>query len=157
MWFDKTMSESIKNIAAAQLKVQKEIKDISKDSTGYGYKYTSFDKLVQYLRPLLAKHGISFIQMPVGGDKYDEGNGTVGLQTLYMHAESGEWITNVIKSPVAESKGMNQYQSIGSAITYFRRYSLSSFVGIASEEDVDAASKESPGRKPTTNKGEDEW
>ena len=51
MWFDKTMSDSIKNIAAAQLAVQKEIKDISKDSTGYGYKYTSFDKLVQYLRP----------------------------------------------------------------------------------------------------------
>ena len=156
MWFDKTMSESIKNIAAAQLKVQKEIKDISKDSTGYGYKYTSFDKLVQYLRPLLAKHGISFIQMPVG-DKYDDGKGTVGLQTLYMHAESGEWITNAIKSPVAESKGMNKYQSIGSAITYFRRYSLSSFVGIASEEDADAASKESPGRKPTINKGGDEW
>lgn len=149
MWFDKTMSESIKNIAAAQLKVQKEIKDISKDSTGYGYKYTSFDKLVQYLRPLLAKHGISFVQMPVGDDK------KVGLQTIYMHAESGEWITNSIKSPIAESKGMNTYQSIGSAITYFRRYSLSSFVGIASEEDVDASSKET--RKPTTNKGEDEW
>ena len=154
MWFDKTMSDSIKNIAAAQLAVQKEIKDISKDSTGYGYKYTSFDKLVQYLRPLLAKHGISFMQMPTG-DKYDDGKGTVGLQTLYMHAESGEWITNVIKSPIAESKGMNTYQSIGSAITYFRRYSLSSFVGIASEEDVDAASPET--RKPTTNKGGDVW
>ena len=154
MWFDKTMSDSIKNIAAAQLAVQKEIKDISKDSTGYGYKYTSFDKLVQYLRPLLANHGISFIQMPTG-DKYDDGKGTVGLQTLYMHAESGEWITNVIKSPVAESKGMNTYQSIGSAITYFRRYSLSSFVGIASEEDVDAASPET--RKPITNKGGDAW
>ena len=37
---------------------------------------------------------------------------------------------------------MNTYQSIGSAITYFRRYSLSSFVGIASEEDVDASSKQ---------------
>ena len=154
MWFDKTMSDSIKNIAAAQLAVQKEIKDISKDSTGYGYKYTSFDKLVQYLRPLLAKHGISFVQMPVG-DKYDDGRGTVGLQTLYMHAESGEWITNAIKSPVAESKGMNTYQSIGSAITYFRRYSLSSFVGIASEEDVDAASSET--RKPKTSKGGDAW
>ncbi|MBT6046840.1 ERF family protein [Candidatus Peregrinibacteria bacterium] len=156
MWFDKTMSESIKNIAAAQLKVQKEIKDISKDSTGYGYNYTSFDKLVQYLRPLLTKHGISFIQMPVG-DRYDDndGKGTVGLQTLYMHAESGEWITNSIKSPIAESKGMNTYQSIGSAITYFRRYSLSSFVGIASEEDTDASSKET--KKPITNKGGDEW
>jgi len=154
MWFEKTMSDSIKNIAAAQLAVQKEIKDISKDSTGYGYKYTSFDKLVQYLRPLLAKHGISFVQMPVG-DKYDDAKGTVGLQTLYMHAESGEWITNAIKSPVAESKGMNTYQSIGSAITYFRRYSLSSFVGIASEEDVDAASSET--RKPKTSKGGDAW
>lgn len=155
MWFDKTMSDSIKNIAAAQLEVQKEIKDISKDSTGYGYKYTSFDKLVQYLRPLLAKHGISFVQMPLGGSPgHDDGKGTVGLQTLYMHAESGEWITNAIKSPVAESKGMNTYQSIGSAITYFRRYSLSSFVGIASEEDVDAASET---RKPTTNKGGDAW
>jgi len=149
MWFDKTMSESIKNIAAAQLKVQKEIKDISKDSTGYGYNYTSFDKLVQYLRPLLTKHGISFVQMPVGDDKQ------VGLQTMYMHAESGEWITNSIKSPIAESKGMNTYQSIGSAITYFRRYSLSSFVGIASEEDIDASSKET--KKPITNKGGDEW
>ena len=149
MWFDKTMSESIKNIAAAQLKVRKEIKDISKDSTGYGYNYTSFDKLVQYLRPLLTKHGISFVQMPVGDDKQ------VGLQTMYMHAESGEWITNSIKSPIAESKGMNTYQSIGSAITYFRRYSLSSFVGIASEEDIDASSKET--KKPITNKGGDEW
>ena len=148
MWIEKTMSESVKNIAEAQLKVQGEIKDISKDSEGYGYKYTSFDKLVQYLRPLLTKHGISFVQMPVGDDKQ------VGLQTMYMHAESGEWITNSIKSPIAESKGMNTYQSIGSAITYFRRYSLSSFVGIASEEDVDASSET---RKPTTNKGGDAW
>ena len=149
MWIERTMSESIKNIAAAQLEVQREIKDISKDSTGYGYNYTSFDKLVQYLRPLLAKHGISFVQMPVGDDKQ------VGLQTLYMHAESGEWITNMIKSPIAESKGMNTYQSIGSAITYFRRYSLSSFVGIASEEDTDASSPQA--KKPITNKGGDGW
>ena len=149
MSYETTMSETIKNIAASQLSVQKEIKDISKDSTGYGYNYTSFDKLVQYLRPLLAKHGISFIQMPVGDDKQ------VVLQTLYMHAESGEWITNVIKSPIAESKGMNTYQSIGSAITYFRRYSLSSFTGIASEEDVDAASPKTKNNTVTTEV--DEW
>ena len=72
-----------------------------------------------------------------------------------MHAESGEWITNVIKSPIAESKGMNTYQSIGSAITYFRRYSLSSFTGIASEEDVDAASPKTKNNTVTTEV--DEW
>ena len=37
------MSESIKNIASAQVKVQKEIEDIGKDAKGYGYKYTSYD------------------------------------------------------------------------------------------------------------------
>jgi hypothetical protein len=139
-------SESIKALATAQLALQKEIKDISKDSTGYGYKYTSFDKLVQYLRPLLAKHGISFIQMPDGTA------GSIGLTTLYMHS-SGEWIANTVMCPIAEHKGMNTYQSVGSAITYFRRYSLASFTGIASEEDVDASTSD----KKDDNKGDDKW
>ena len=124
------MSESIKNIASAQIKVQKEIEDIGKDAKGYGYKYTSYDTLVKYLRPLLTKHGISFIQMPIGSKE------EVGLETLYMHT-SGEWIKSAIKSPIVDSRQMNTYQSIGSAITYFRRYSLSAFVGIASDEDND--------------------
>ena len=124
------MSNSIKNLSAAQLKMQQELEDIGKDTQGYGYKYTSFDQLVKYLRPLLTKHGLSFIQMPVGN------NDEIGLQTIYMHT-SGEWITSLIKSPIVDAKQMNIYQSIGSAITYFRRYSLSAFVGIASDEDND--------------------
>tara|TARA_Y100000310_G_C20638748_1_gene792689 strand:+ start:525 stop:995 length:471 start_codon:yes stop_codon:yes gene_type:complete len=144
-------SESIQNIAKAQLALQKEIKDISKDATGYGYNYTSFDKLVQYLRPLLASHGISFIQMPTSqvGWHGDKGAEMIGLRTLYMHSPSGEWISETVYSPILEQKGMNIYQSIGSAITYFRRYSLSSFAGIASEEDIDASPK------TKQNKGED--
>ncbi len=85
--------------------------------------------------------------MPVGD------NESVGVNTVYMHAESGEWISCQIKSPIAESKGMNTYQSVGSAITYFRRYSLSSFVGIASEEDVDASSR----KDNKSNVEEDVW
>jgi hypothetical protein len=42
---------------------------------------------------------------------------------------------------------MNTYQSVGSAITYFRRYSLSSFVGIASEKDEDAKGEQVEVRK----------
>ena len=142
------MSESIKNLAEAQVKVQKEIKDIGKDSEGYGYKYTSYDTLVKYLRPLLTKYGLSFVQMPVGND------GEIGVQTIYMHT-SGEWITSVVKSPIVDSKQMNIYQSVGAAITYFRRYSLSAFVGIASDEDNDVATikvEEKPVPKPTPAK-----
>lgn len=135
-------SDDIKNLMEAQLAMQQEIKDIAKDSTGYGYNYTSFDKLVQYLRPLMAQHGLTFIQMPVGQNSHNlEYPCLVGVKTVYMHAPSGQWIGETLLSPIAgEHKGMTIYQSIGSAITYFRRYSLSSFAGIASEEDVDAAS-----------------
>ena len=142
------MSESIKNLASAQVKVQQEIKDIGKDSQGYGYNYTSYDALVKYLRPLLTKYGLSFVQMPVGND------GEIGVQTIYMHT-SGEWITSVVKSPIVDSKQMNIYQSVGAAITYFRRYSLSAFVGIASDEDNDVATikvEETPVPKPTPAK-----
>ena len=74
-----------------------------------------------------------------------------------MHT-SGEWITSVVKSPIVDSKQMNIYQSVGAAITYFRRYSLSAFVGIASDEDNDVATikveekpvpKPAPAKKPT--------
>ena len=84
-----TMSESIKNLAEAQVKIQKEISDMPKDSKGYGYNYTSYDALVKYLRPLLTKHGISFVQMPVGSDS------EIGVETLYMHT-SGEWIRSEV-------------------------------------------------------------
>ena len=132
MRIETTMSESIKSLAAAQVKIQKEIADMPKDSKGYGYTYTSYDALVKYLRPLLTKHGISFVQMPVGSDN------EIGVETLYMHT-SGEWIRSAVCSPIVESKQMNVYQSVGAAITYFRRYSLSAFVGIASDEDNDVA------------------
>ena len=132
MRIETTMSESIKSLAAAQVKIQKEIADMPKDSKGYGYTYTSYDALVKYLRPLLTKHGISFVQMPVGSDN------EIGVETLYMHT-SGEWIRSAVCSPIVESKQMNVYQSVGSAITYFRRYSQSAFVGIASDEDNDVA------------------
>ena len=79
MRIETTMSESIKSLAAAQVKIQKEITDMHKDSKGYGYTYTSYDALVKYLRPLLTKHGISFVQMPVGSDN------EIGVETLYMH------------------------------------------------------------------------
>jgi hypothetical protein len=56
-----------------------------------------------------------------------------------MHT-SGEWIRSAVFSPIIASKQMNVYQSVGAAITYFRRYSLSAFVGIASDEDNDVQS-----------------
>ena len=132
------MSSSIAKLALAQTKVQKEIKDLPKESKGFAHKYTTFDKLVQYLRPILSKHGLSFIQMPCGD------NENVGVITIYMHT-SGEYISSKIETQIIQAQ--NKYQSMGSAITYFKRYSLASFVGVASEEDTDGNIKK-PKPKP---------
>lgn len=129
------MSSTISKLALAQTKVQKEIKDLPKESKGFAHKYTTFDKLVQYLRPILSKHGISFIQMPCGD------NENVGVITIYMHT-SGEYISSKIETQIIQAQ--NKYQSMGSAITYFKRYSLASFVGIASDEDTDGNVKGAP-------------
>jgi hypothetical protein len=112
------MSSSIARLATAQAKIQKEIKDLPKESKGFAHKYTTLDKLLQYVRPLLSKHGISFIQMPCGD------NENVGVVTLYMHT-SGEYISNKIETQIIQAQ--NKYQSMGSAITYFKRYSYSFF------------------------------
>ena len=134
------MSSSIAKLALAQTKVQKEIKDLPKESKGFAHKYTTFDKLVQYLRPILSKHGISFIQMPCGD------NENVGVITIYMHT-SGEYISSKVETQIIQAQ--NKYQSMGSAITYFKRYSLASFVGIASDEDTDGNVQKKEVKKPT--------
>jgi len=125
-------SETITKIAPALAKVMTEIKDITKNSSGYGYKYASLDEVLKVVRPLCAKNGISILQ----SQNINE-NGMIVVETMLLHA-SGEFITTEVTSPYEKLKGMNEYQSIGSSITYLRRYGLSSALGIASEEDTDA-------------------
>ena len=55
--------------------------------------------------------------------------------------------------PIPENvslKGMNEYQVLGSAITYIRRYALSSLLGIVTDKDTDAATPKQV-RKPVLN------
>jgi hypothetical protein len=137
-------SETVKSIYKDIIEMQKELRDIGKDSKGYGYNYTSFDSLVQYLRPLMTKHNLGFIQSPT--DR--------GLTTRIIHT-SGEWIEETMETDEATLKGMNLYQAIGSKITYYRRYMLSSMVGIASDEDIDASDKKfatKPTKQPAKSK-----
>ena len=39
---------------------------------------------------------------------------------------------------------MNDYQSFGSGVTYFRRYALSSALGLVTDKDTDAAGEQVP-------------
>jgi hypothetical protein len=119
-------SENIDQIATALAKCQGEIEGATKDSANpyFKSKYADFYQVRQAAREPMAKYGLSFVQplLEVDGKTY--------LVTLLMHA-SGQWIRS--QMPLPNTKG--DAQSIGSAITYFRRYCFSSLMGISTYDD----------------------
>ncbi|HHV27942.1 MAG TPA: ERF family protein [Tissierellia bacterium] len=122
-------SDSIKNLAAALAKFQGEVKNPANtaDNPFFKSKYAPLQDVLNIVRPLLSRHGLSIIQIPQG----DGAN--VSVSTLLLH-ESGEWIE---LEPLVLKADKPTAQGAGSAITYARRYSLSAVLGISSEDDDD--------------------
>lgn len=84
--------------------------------------------IIDATKGALAKNGLAVSQLV-------DTNGVVHVDTLLMH-ESGEWI----RSSISLKPKADDPQSIGSAITYGRRYSLGAILGVASEDDDDGNS-----------------
>lgn len=129
----------MKAIYKAISNFQQEVPVIHKGTTGYGYSYADLPTIFEKINPLLKKHGLGFTQLL---------NGT-NLDTLIFHAESGESITSSVEIPQGvQLKGMNDFQVLGSAITYLRRYALSAALGLITDVDNDAAGEQT---KPAEN------
>lgn len=122
-------SESIANLAKALSAFQAEIKNPANTAINphFKSKYAPLSEILNEIRPVLAKHGLSVIQSP-GGD-----GEMVSITTLLMHV-SGEWIE---ADPLILKADKPTAQGAGSGITYARRYSLSAVLGISSEDDDD--------------------
>ena len=63
----------------------------------------------------------------------------IGVESILMH-ESGEFVAERILIPLTEEKGKSKVQSAGSTLTYLRRYSWASILGMYSDEDSDGSS-----------------
>lgn len=126
-------SETTKEIFSALVKAQSEIKNLYPSSKGYAYDYVPLEKIIDMLKAILPKYGLSYTQMP----ESQSDNGLVGLSTMIVH-ESGEWIESTASFPLTDMKGVNKSQAAGAAITYFRRYGLCAAFGITGDKDVDA-------------------
>ena len=131
-------SESIKNLLPALMDAQKEIPTMPKNAKAYGYNYTDLDTITSVIKPILARHNISYMQS-VGMD--DEGRSTL---TTRIFSRDGEYIEDVTMLPVIQSAKNNSAQTMGMAITYVRRYALCAMLGITSDEDVDANTFNAP-------------
>jgi len=124
-------SETITEIAKALMQFQSQCPVLQKSSQGYGYKYADLPSIVSTINPILKECGLCFTQL-TGSD-----NDKVSVTTLLIHAKSGEYFETTISSSVKGAAKMSEIQAAGSIITYLRRYSLSSILGIVTDEDVD--------------------
>ena len=126
----------MKNLFKALAEFQQEVPVIHKATQGYGYSYADLPKIFEVINPLLQKHGLGFTQL------INTKEGQNYLTTCVFHIESGEIIESQTLIPYVQLKGMNDFQSFGSGVTYFRRYALSSALGLVTDKDTDAAGEQ---------------
>ncbi len=122
-------SESITNLIGALTTFQGKMTAVKKDATNpfYKSKYATLDTIWETIRKPLSENGLSIAQTMNLLD------GKSVLETTLYHT-SGEWINGTqLVNPVKDDP-----QSLGSAISYARRYSLSAILGIVADEDDDA-------------------
>ena len=117
------------SFASALAKAQGLFQPVLKDATNphFKSKFASLASIIAATREALASEGIALVQLPqLKGDRFV-------LTTKMLH-QSGASLESDYPLTVTES---STPQQIGSAISYARRYALSSILCVASEEEDD--------------------
>lgn len=116
-------SESILKIAPALLSAQKKMGSAIKTGTNpyFHSSYATLGDVMEACKDTLNENLITVLQPVVG----------MTVETVLLH-NSGEWISS--DTPII-CKEANNPQSLGSAISYARRYGLQSMVFIPAEDD----------------------
>ena len=118
------------------LQFQNKLRKVGKDAKGYNYSYASFDNVVETIAPELNSQGLGYTHTFDGQD----------IVCTLFNAE-GETITSKLTLSTEILKGMNASQSMGAAITYARRYTLTAILGRVTDDDTDGVVN-----TPKTNK-----
>lgn len=131
-------SETIKAIAPAIAAFHSEVGKIAKKSENpfFKNKYAALPDILSAIAEPLKNAGLIILQMP----KHTEKGNT--LETVLMHT-SGEWISEeYMMNPVK-----NDPQSMGSAITYARRYAIGAVLNLNIDIDDDGNKASEPVRQ----------
>jgi hypothetical protein len=117
------------------LEAKKEIGKATKNATNphFKNKYVDINALIETVEGILLSKGLVLLQPIENGKVY----------TRIVDAESKEMIESYIDLPIGGTP-----QSMGSAITYFRRYTLQSLLSMQAQDD-DGQLASQPQRKET--------
>lgn len=131
-------SDDISQLVTALAEAQSEMGSASYDSVNPHFKsrYSTLNSVWEACRGPLSKHGLAVIQ-PASTE-----GGNFVVETMLLH-KSGQWISSEIKLLLDK----NNMQGLGSAISYARRYTLASLLGITSDEDDDGNAASAPPAK----------
>jgi len=142
-------SLELNELFTALSKAQLEMEVAKTDSVNpfFKSKYADLASVVKASRTHLAKNGLSIIQRVI-----PNGNGVLNLYTRLCHS-SGQWMES--RMPILPPK--QDIQTLGSYITYLRRYNYASMACVvAADEDDDGETAMSvPRKQGITSKGEE--
>lgn len=131
--FHEESTELIKALVGVQLEMPPIPKNKEMQAKGgRRYRYADLADVLAVVRPVLAKHGIALLQPLVMGVD------GMFLSTRLIHV-SGQGME--CQYPINKAADPHQF---GAALTYARRYSITSLLGVAADDDDDAASVAHP-------------
>ena len=121
-------SETSTALYVALARAQSQISVPSKNAVNPAFKsrYVDLSSVLAAVLPAWNANGLAISQFPFVAD----GAEYIELTTLISHT-SGEWMESSIRMPVAK----RDPHGIGSAITYARRYTVSSIAGLMQDDD----------------------
>jgi len=127
-------------------KLKSEVGAISKEETNpfFKSKYFDINGLIKHIEPLLDKNGLLLLQPIIDGE----------IASCIHDVETGEMVQSSLRLPEFDDP-----QKLGSCVTYYRRYTLQSLLGLqAEDDDGNKASKGGVAKKKNwLNKGTPEW
>lgn len=123
-------SEQINELATALSLAQAEFPTVAKsaDNPFFKSKYANLASIIETVKPILGKYGLSVVQIPAT----DVERKLLVMETVLLH-KSGQYISGEFALPVLDWKP----QGMGSTTTYAQRYSAAPMLFVASDKDDD--------------------
>lgn len=117
------MKHVLKKLAKAKSEMGAVIKGT--ENGHFRSRYADLNAYLEVVEPALAANDLVLLQPLVSGESSDK------VVTTILDVETGESVTSEMK--LLSVKGT--MQDLGSAVTYARRYTLSSLLGLGAEDD----------------------
>lgn len=121
-------SDKTDEVVPALVAALHQINNVTKDSAGHHGKYATLNACLDAVKPVLEQHDLALHQHVVDSER------GVCVRTRIWH-KSGQWVEDDGLTMPAP----NDPQKVGGSVTYARRYSLTTFFGISTEDDDGAS------------------